>query len=156
MRGETMSQDSDGVAEAVRGGAQIGLTLAAQAVEIAARQRQAARLEHAQADQDAAAHHRDRLSTLQVREQMAQNQRDYAGANEPVAEIRDSRQRRSALEQQLEATAGKEAAAARAVADASQAQPAAKVVAMAPPSPAVTVSRRARTTSPQRAPGAER
>jgi len=151
-----MSQDSDGVAEAVRGGAQVGLTLAAQAVEIAARQRQAARLEQAQADQDAAAHQHSRLSALQVREQMAQNQRDYAGANAPTEESWDSPQRRSALEQQLESTAGEEAAAARALADASQAQPAAKVAAMTPPSPSAAAPRRARATSAQRVPGAER
>jgi len=151
-----MSQDSDGVAEAVRGGAQVGLTLAAQAVEIAARQRQAARLEQAQADQDTAAHHRDRFGALQVREQMAQNQRDYAGANEPTEEIWDSPQRRSALEQKLEASAGKEAAAARAVASTAQAQPASAVAALAPPSPTAAGPRRARSSTAQRLPGAER
>jgi len=93
-----MSQDSDGIAETMRGGAQVGLTLAAQAVEIAARQRQAARQEQAQAEQDAAAHQRDRLSALAVREQMAQNRRDYSGTNAPVEEVWDSPQRRADLE----------------------------------------------------------
>jgi len=135
-----VSQDSDGVAEAMRGGAQVGLTLAAQTVEALARRRQHA-FQREAAEQQGQAEQLERraraLDIRGVREEIAQNQRDRAGANAPVAEIWPEPQPRkepaTASTSSPASGVAVEAARVRVVAESAQAHPATAVLDLPPP-----------------------
>lgn len=123
--GNAMSQDSDGIAEAMRGGAQLAVTLGAQTVETAVRMRERSRLAAAAEATWTAEDAQRRLSAERAVALVAAGDR-LDRAERAVADVGhyDSRARREALQAQLTPTAGADAAAARAVADAAQARPA--------------------------------
>lgn len=141
-----MNQDSDGIAEAMRGGAQLAVTLGAQTVETAARMRERSRLAAAtDATRTAEDAHR-RLSAERAVALVAAGDR-LDRAERAVADVGqyDSRARREALQAQLAPSAGTEAAAARAVADAAQARPAGDLASL--PAPLTRTTGRAATSS---------
>jgi len=124
-----MSQDSDGIAEAMRGGAQLGVTLGAQVVETAARVRERRRLTAAADATREAEDAARRLAAERAVALVAAGDR-LDRAERVVADVGqyDSRARREALQAKLTPAAGAEAAAALAVADAAQARPARALV----------------------------
>ena len=149
--GNAMSQDSDGIAEAMRGGAQLAVTLGAQTVETAARMRERSRLTAAAEATRAAEDAQRRLSAERAVALVAVGDR-LDRAERAVADVGqyDSRARREALQAQLAPAAGAEAAAARAVADAAQARPAGEIADLPAPSTRTT-GRAASSTAPVRA-----
>jgi len=121
--GDTMSQDSDGVAEAVHGGAQLGLTLAAQAAETAVRMRERSRLDEAAESTRAAERARRRLNA-EGAAALALTADGLDCVERAGASVHDSRTRREELHARLAASLGEEVAAARIIADTAQAHPA--------------------------------
>jgi len=131
-----MSQDSDGIAEAMRGGAQLGVTLAAQAVETTVRVRERARLAAAA---DATRVAEDAQRRLAAERAVAlvgvADRRDLGEQVAASVSAYDSRIRREHLQERLNQTVGPEGSAARVVADAAQARPAVAVATLPPPTP---------------------
>jgi len=147
-----MSQDSDGIAEVMRGGAQLGFTLGAQGVETIARMRERSRVADATEATRAAEDAQRRLAGERAVALVAAGARSER-ADRAVADVGsyDSRVRRERLQEHLTASVGEQAALARVVADTGQARPAQALT-----SRAVDLQPGARRASPAPHPGLER